>query len=410
MSHAEIQKPTDITIPKDSLFARLPMIGGVLAVVGLGSTLAMAMGSQKERAMFAYAWAFEVGLSLALGALGWILIEHATRSGWAAVIRRIAETTMATLPLFALLWIPIGTIGMHVLYPWTHETDAILEKKRWFLSEGFFYGRSALYLVIWAVLSWVLYQSSVKQDTAANDAERDRLTKRMWAISAPGILLYALSQSFAAVDWMMSMQPHWYSTIWGVYYFAGSILCFFAFMSLITMALQRAGVLKTAITTEHFQDLGKFVFGYTVFWAYIAFSQFMLIWYANIPEETEFFLVRMEGGWDTISYALPVLHFFVPFLMLVSRHVKRNRKGLAFVAGWMIVMHLVDLYWLILPNYGTHGAGEHHAHLAPSWLDAAALMGVLGAFFAVFGYLLNKNKVVGVNDPRLAESLAHENY
>jgi hypothetical protein len=195
-----------------------------------------------------------------------------------------------------------------------------------------------------------------------------------------------------------------------VYFFASSILCFFAVTTLISMALQRGGMLKTAITPEHFHDLGKFTFGFTVFWAYIAFSQFVLIWYANIPEETEFYMVRMEGGWDVVSYALPVLHFFVPFLFLLSRHVKRARWPLAVGALYMVVMHLVDMYWLILPNFGTHGEGEHHAHLAVSWLDFAALIGMVGAFLAAFGFFLKKNKVIAINDPRLTESLAHENY
>ncbi|MEW5741789.1 MAG: quinol:cytochrome C oxidoreductase [Myxococcota bacterium] len=411
MSHHEIEKPTDITIPDTSLFAKLPVIGGVLAVVGLGATLGSAMGADKARAMFSYLWAFEAVLALALGAFGWLVIDITVRSQWSIVVRRIAETLQATLPIFFVLWLPIALIGMHELYPWTHETDAILERKRWFLSTGFWWGRAIVYFVVWAVLSRFLYTSSVKLDTLGdNQAEKDKVIKRTWAVAAPAILLYALTQSFAAVDWMMSLQPHWYSTIFGVYYFASSMVAFFSVVILISMALQRAGVLKTAITPEHFHDLGKFTFGFTVFWAYIAFSQFILIWYANIPEETEFYMVRMEGGWQYVSYALPVLHFFLPFLYLLSRQVKRARWPLALGACWMLLMHLLDMYWLILPNYGTHGEGEHHAHLALSWLDFAAILGMAGAFLAAFGFLLKKNKVLAINDPRLPESLAHENY
>lgn len=411
MSHHEIQKPTDITIPSTSLFAKLPVIGGVMAVAGLGATLGSAMGGDKARAMFSYLWAFESLLALALGALGWLVIDITVRSQWSIVVRRIAETLAATLPVFAILWLPIATIGFHELYPWTHETDAILERKRWFLSTGFWWGRAIVYLVLWAVLSRFLYTSSVKLDALGdNTAERDRIVKRTWAVAAPGIIIYALTQSFAAIDWVMSLQPHWYSTIFGVYFFASSMLAFFATTTLMSMALQRAGVLKTAITPEHFHDLGKFTFGFTVFWAYIAFSQFILIWYANLPEETEFYMVRLEGGWQYVSYALPVLHFFVPFLFLVSRHVKRARWTLGLGAAYMLAMHLLDMYWLILPNYGAHGEGHHEAHLAVSWLDFAALIGMAGAFLAVFGFLLKKNKVLAVNDPRLTDSLAHENY
>ena len=410
MSH-DIRKPTDIELPPDSLWVKLPVIGAVLAVVGLGATLGAAMMPEfRDRAMFSYLWAFEVVLSLALGALGWTLIDNTVRAAWSVVVKRVSETMMATLPIFVLLWIPIGTLGFHSLFPWTHEHDAVLDRKRWFLSEGFWYGRSAAYLAIWAVLSYALYTLSVKRDAMTDPAQKEAVTRRLWVLSAPGLWLWGLSQSFQAIDWMMSLQPHWYSTIFGVYFFAGSILATYAFTVLVTMGLQNAGVLQNAVTTEHFHDLGKFVFGYTVFWAYIAFSQFVLIWYANIPEETIFYMVRLEGGWQYVSYALPLLHFFVPFLFLLSRQVKRARWPLAVGATWMVLMHLMDMYWLILPNFGTHGEGHHEAHFALSWLDFAALLGMVGAFLAAFGFFLKKNKVIAINDPRLGDSLAHENY
>lgn len=382
-----------------------------MGLVFLLSVAGSDYGDQQARAMFSYIFAYEVVLSIALGALGWVMIEHVTRSGWSVVVRRIGETTMATLPLFALLWLPIA-FGTHTLYPWTHEaTDVILDRKRWFLNEGFFFGRAAFYFLVWSVLSWWLYSTSLKRDEVGSDhAQRDALTRKLWAISAPGIILWGLTQSFQAIDWLKSLQPHWYSTIFGVYFFAGSILAFFCFMTLVTMGMQRAGVLRTAVTTEHFHDLGKFVFGYTIFWAYIAFSQFMLIWYANLPEETEFYMVRLAGGWEWVSYALPILHFGVPFLFLLSRHVKRNRAALAGAAGWMLFMHMVDLHWLVIPNFGAHSGGHHEPHLSVSWLDFAALATVGGIFLAVFGWLLARNKVLTVHDPRLPESLAHENY
>lgn len=411
MSHQAPSKPTDITIPSTSLWAKLPALGGVLAVIGLGATLGTAMGEGRDRAMFSYLWAFEVFLGLGLAAMGWLVIDHTVRSSWSIVVRRIAETMAVTLPLFALLWIPIWALGSHSLYPWTHEHDAILDKKRWFLSDNFFLGRAAFYFIVWSALSWFLYSNSVKQDALGDKpAERDALVKKLWKVSGAGIALYGLTQSFAAIDWLMSLQPHWYSTIFGVYYFSASIQAFFAVMVLIALGLQKAGTLKNAITVEHFHDLGKFTYGFTVFWAYIAFSQFILIWYANIPEETIFYMTRLEGGWNWVSYALPLAHFFLPFFFLLSRHIKRSRTGLAMAAWWTVAMYLVDLYWLILPNYGTHGEEHHQALFAPTWTDAAALVGMGGAFFAAFGYFLNRNKVVAINDPRLPESLVHENF
>ncbi|MBI2374906.1 MAG: quinol:cytochrome C oxidoreductase [Deltaproteobacteria bacterium] len=408
MSHAEVTKPSDITIPANSLWAKLPMIGGALAVVGLGATLATGTGEHGARSMFAYLWAFEVVLALSLGAIGWVMIDHAVRSQWSIVVRRIGETAAAVAPLFIVLFIPIATIGFHSLYPWSHETDPVLEKKRWFLSDGFFFGRAAFYLLAWSALGWFLHSSSVKQDKLAGDlVERNRITRTLWKVSAVGIFVWALTQSFQAIDWLMSLQPHWYSTIFGVYFFAASILAFFAFMTLVAMGLQNAGLLKHAITTEHFHDLGKLIFGFTIFWAYIAFSQFILIWYANLPEETEFYLVRLEGGWSAVSYFLPIGHFFVPFFFLLSRHMKRRRSTLAIGCVWILLMHAMDIYWLVLPNFGGHG---EHSHFAPSWVDGAALVGMAGAFLAAFGMVLKKNSVICINEPRLEDSLVHENF
>ncbi|MEN9798578.1 MAG: hypothetical protein RL653_2274 [Pseudomonadota bacterium] len=427
MSHHAIEKPQDVHVPASSLWAKLPAVGGALAVLGLGATLGSATGDHKARAMFSYLFAYEAVLALALGALGFVLIDHLVRAAWSTVLRRIAETIAVTLPLFALLWIPIGFMGAHELFPWMAEqTDELIAKKRWFLSNGFFYGRAAIYFAVWSFFSWKLHSTSVKMDTAP-EGDRKGLVHSLWTVAAPGLALYALSQSFQSIDWLMSLQPHWYSTMFGVYYFAASILSFFAFITLVAMGLQKAGMLKTAITTEHFHDLGKFVYGFTVFWAYIAFSQYMLIWYANIPEETVFFMTRSQGGWEYISRALPIAHFAVPFLFLLSRHMKRNRVALAVACGWTLVMHCVDMYWLVMPNFGAHGhhapahgadaahgaaqaAGHALPHLAFAWTDAAALVGVAGAFLAVFGFFLKKHPVVGVNEPRLAESLAHENY
>ena len=325
-------------------------------------------GEHKDRAFFAYLFAFMTVLSIALASLGFVLIQHVTRAGWSAVVRRIAEASAATLPLFALLFIPIALLGFHNLYPWSHESDNFLEAKRWWLgaelgngSSAKFIMRAVIFLGIWSVLGQLLWRKSVSLDGVTDNLEQTtKITHSMWKLSAGGVFLFGLSLSFAAVDWMMSLQPHWYSTMYGVYYFAGAMLGFYAFLALTMMALQKGGMLKNAITTEHYHDVGKFAFGHTVFWAYIAFCQFLLIWYANIPEETEFYMVRMEGGWDKVSLAFPFIHFFLPFLFLLSRHVKRSRMGLAIAAAWILVVHTIDIFWNIMPNQGAHGAPEGH--------------------------------------------------
>ncbi|HEY1086464.1 MAG TPA: hypothetical protein VGE37_02175, partial [Archangium sp.] len=233
MSHAEIKKPEDIQVPPSSFLAKLPMLGGILAVAGLGATLGSAFGEHKARAMFSYLFAYMGVLGIALGALGWLLIDHNVRSGWGVVIRRLTENATATLPVFALLWLPIGVIGFHELYPWSHETDAILAKKTWFLSPGFWYARAFVYLAVWSALGYGLWYLSVKMDKEGEDvAKRNAIVNTIRTIVAPGLALYALTLSFGAIDWLMSLQPHWYSTIFGIYYFAASILAFWAFITL----------------------------------------------------------------------------------------------------------------------------------------------------------------------------------
>jgi len=430
MSSKVIERPTDITIPETSLWAKLPLIAGGVGGLCTLATIGMMFGGNKDRAFYAYLFAFMTVLSIALGSLGFVLIQHVTRAGWSAVVRRIAEASAATLPLFAILFLPIAILGFHTLYPWSHESDAILEAKRWWLgaangdgSGTRFLGRAVLFLGIWTVLSQILWRRSVSQDKLIdNTAARDEVSRGLWGLAAGGVFLFALSLSFAAVDWLMSLQPHWYSTMYGVYYFAGAMVGFYAFLALTMKALQAGGMLKTAITTEHYHDVGKFMFGHTVFWAYITFCQFMLIWYANIPEETEFFMVRMEGGWDKISLAMPVIHFFIPFLFLLSRHVKRHSTGIIVGAVWLLVVHIIDLFWNVMPNHGLHGHGEgghgaagegaaHHGpHFAVELVDVLALVGIAGLFIAAFSFILKKNAVICVNEPRLMESMRHENY
>ena len=399
---------SELVIPEGSIWGKLHIVGLVLGIAGLGVWYS-AFSGDHARGFYSYHFGYTTMLSLALGCMAFVLIQYVVRAGWSMGVRRIAENGMMTLPVFALLFIPVA-LGAHDLFHWTHveHHDKFLKAKAPYLNETFFYVRAGAYFVLWTLLAGVYYKRSVAQD-AGNKKE---LTKLLVVLSPIGIAIYALSQTFAAFDWLMSLQPHWYSTIFGVYFFAGSMLFTFSFMVLVLMGLQKAGALKNVVTTEHYHDLGKFMFGFTVFWAYIGFSQFMLIWYANIPEEVEFYYHRLAHGWETISWIMPVTHFFVPFLFLLSRHVKRHRTGLAVGAVWIILMHIVDVYWLVMPNYGAHGlkVGEHAPHMHVTLGDVGALIGVFGIFLAVFGYLLKKNSLAASGDPRFAESLAHENY
>lgn len=397
---------TGVEIPKSSLLSKLPLFFvavGIAALVYWSTIFQLDHG----RAMYSYLYAFVAVLTLALGSLVFVLIQHVTRAGWSVAVRRLPETVISVLPLFILLFLPIA-IFRHDIFPWMHaeHMDAILQKKQGYLNEQFFLVRSFSYLVLWAIMGLWFYRSSVRQDVGG----KFNITKLNQALSAPGIIIFGLSITFAGFDWVMSLQPHWYSTIFGVYFFAGSLLFGLAFMTLMAMFLQSLGYLQNVITSEHYHDLGKLLFGFTIFWAYIGFSQFMLYWYGNIPEEIEFYTHRMHHGWDKISWALPVIHFFMPFFGLMSRALKRVRLILTINCLWVIAVHLVDLYWLIMPAYQDPEVHEGPMHLHVSMGDALALLGMFSLFFGLFLLVLSRNKITAVGDPRFKESLAFENF
>lgn len=398
--------PSDLEIPKNSLLNRLPL---VLVALGIAAIIFCGVQYQQDpsRAMFGYLFGFIVSLTLALGCLGWVIIQHLTRAGWSVTLRRIPETLISLMPIFILLFIPIA-LTMHDIFPWTHadHIDEMLEKKLPYLNEPFFLFRSFSYLLLWAVMGQWFYRMSLRQD----QGHQFELTRKLQAVAAPGIILYGLSLTFASFDWVMSLQPHWYSTIFGVYFFAGSHLFALAFIALMAMILQKAGVLKRAITPEHYHDLGKLMFGFTVFWAYIAFSQFMLYWYGNIPEEMEFYIHRMHNGWEVVSWALPIINFFVPFLALMSRFLKRKKLMLAVNSLWIIFVHIVDLYWLIIPAYSHPDGHGGPPPFEVNLVDFLALAGIFALLFGSFLMILGRKNVLAIGDPRLHESLAFENF
>ena len=397
----------DAIVSAQNKWQKVPFVSLVIGLCGI-VFWATKFELNPERAMYAYLFAFLSVLTLALGCLAFVLIQHLTRAGWSVLLRRVAEVGAATLPLFALLFVPIWILAADV-FSWSHieAGDAVLLNKASYLNLSSFKMRSAGYLILWALMGVWFYRTSVAQD----DGNHKELSRKLWKMSASGIILFALSLSFASFDWLMSLQPHWYSTIFGVYFFAGAFLSGMALMTLVFLGLQRSGVLIHSVTAEHYQDLGKLMFGFTVFWAYIAFSQFMLYWYANVPEETEFYLQRLENGWQWMSYAIPFTNFFIPFLFLMSRHVKRNKIALATFCVWTIGVHFLDLYWVAMPNYGAHHLpeGVEAPHASFGLMEASILVGLLGLFFACMSFLLIRKSVAPIGDPRLKESMAFEN-
>jgi hypothetical protein len=303
--------------------------------------------------------------------------------------------------VMAVLFIPL-LFGLHDLYPWSvpgaAEQDALLRWKQPFLNVPFFLIRAAVYYVCWSFIALLYYRLSRGQDATGDPAVSARLRK----FAGPCIIVLALTSTFASIDWIVSLTPHWYSTMFGVYFFAGSFIGFIALLSVVAPAMRGAGLLDTVITAEHLQDLGKFLFAFMAFWAYIAFSQFFLIWYANLPEESFWFKARLEGSWEVVSLLLMAGHFGIPFFYLMGRAVKRRGWTLALGGTWLLVMHFVDIYWQVMPTLHPEG-------VRPSALDVAAFLAVGGCFVAAASWLMRRQALVPLRDPRLAESLAFEN-
>jgi hypothetical protein len=393
-----------VTLDRRHPLARAVWPAAAAGVVAI-AVVALA-GGGTARAWAGYLVAFLFFLSLSLGGLFFVLTLHASRAGWGVVVRRLGEHLAATLPLFALLFVPL-VFAAPELFSWfspeARAADELLAKKAAWLDPTFFWLRAVFYLLSWGVLGWWFRRASLAQDVSRDPGA----TRRMQTIAAPALLLFAVTQTFAAFDWVMSLDPHWYSTIFGVYFFAGSAVGVCAVLALGAMALERPaaggrGPLAGLVTIEHYHDLGKLLFAFVVFWAYIAFSQFMLIWYGNIPEETLWFAHRWHHGWEVASTALAVGHFALPFFFLLLRQAKRRRGLLAAAAVWMLVFHWLDLYWLVVPAVAPESA-------APHWVDLVAFVGVGALWLAAWAGLVAGRAAVPVADPRLGESLSFEN-
>jgi len=344
-------------------------------------------------------------LSFTLGALFFILVQFLTRAGWSSSIRRLAEILMMMIPFIALLFIPILALlffPSSALYEWNAKdisNSVIAAKAEFYLSREFFTVRAIVYFAIWIITATWFFGLSRKQDESG-DAELS-LTRQKW--SGPLIMLYSLSVSFAAFDWVMSIDADWFSTIFGVYLFSASMMGFFAMMIIISLLLQNAGKVQKWITVEHYHDMGKFLFGFVMFWSYIAFSQLILYWYANIPEETYWYKVRLENNWQYLSYGLIAVHFVIPFLFLMSRHIRRNRTLLAVGAVWVLAAHWLDMTFLIMPNI------KGPALFFPLIGHLLGGIGMLCIFAAFFIFRASGIPLVAMRDPRLPEAMAYTN-
>lgn len=382
--------------------------GGGLAVLGLGATavLGMMQNDGFKRFSLSYLTAFMWALTIGLGALFWVLLQHLVGAKWSTNLRRIGELLTATLPVLGILALPIVVpifLGHDVIYEWANAEamhhDEALAHKAGYLNSGFFLVRFLVYFGFWTLISRYYLGKSLEQDRTAPADTPVKLQR----IAGPAMIGYGLTLTFCAFDLLMSLDPHWFSTIFGVYYFASCVLAINSTLVLASMWLQGKGLLKNSITTEHFHDLGKMMFAFTVFWTYVGFSQFMLIWYANLPEETGWYKVRFAGDWGNVSWLLLIAHFIIPFFGLLSRNVKRHRTGITVGAIWILCVIYLDMYWLVMPNAG--GEGE----VPLSLIDFTAWFGMAGALAATFAYAAKNVNLMPLKDPRLPRSLAFEN-
>ncbi len=430
-----------------------------LGVIGLGLG-GFGFTQDAKRFAFSYLFAFFFFVSLGLGSLFFVVVQHITKAGWSVTVRRVAEFFMAGLPVFVLLILPLLPLMEH-LFPWlqshhgggvhekahaeialvreahasdlhapppphgppghgkpsapqaghgassgtpeaaveaakAHEHAQLLAGKKSYLNKPFFLVRQAIYVVVWAVLAFWFFKNSTDQDKSKSK----QATLNAQTIAPLALALFGLTLTFAAFDWLMSLNPTWYSTIYGVQVFAGGFVAALSVLVLVTMTLP---ALRSVVNVEHYHDIGKLLFGFNCFWAYVSFSQFFLIWYSNIPEELAYFHMRWSdngGTWRVVTAALPIVHFAIPFWLLMSRNVKRNSSGLILGAVVLLLVQIVEMYWNVLPNFGP---------LTLHWLDLACFLGVGGVYLAVVFHRMENFSLVAVGDPRLDRALHFEN-
>jgi hypothetical protein len=377
------------------------LMGVLLALaIAAGAISAWLWSIDPRHSLFSYLTAWSFVTSLSVGALAWLMLHHLTGAVWSVAIRRLLENLTRPLPWIALGFLPIA-LNLERLYAWADPSrlasDPELARKAVWLNPLLFIVRSAIYLAFWALLAGLLGRQSNRLDRTGDPAS----SRRMRVTSAWGLVVLGLTTSYAAFDWMMSLDPHWVSTVFGVYFWTSSLVGSLAAIILSVLCLRCLGLLRHTITVEHLHDMGKLLFSFVVFWAYIAFSQYFLIWYANLPEETEWYITRRTGDWNILSWGLFLGHFLVPFVILLSRVVRRDPFWLGFIAAWILVFHYLDLYWLIVPAL-------HAATVAPSWIDLSILLTLVFLFGALVAHACQGWALIPVGDPRLADSIAFQ--
>ena len=373
--------------------------------VGGAALIAAIFGavSSPEKFYQSYLFSYMLVLGLTLGSLGLLMLQHLTGGQWGIIIRRPLEAASRNIWLVLVMFVPI-VLGMKSLYrawldPEKLKAEPLSAYQQGYLTHAGFLGRAVLYFAIWGALVWLFNSWSREQDQNPDDRA---LRRRLKLLAGPGIILYVLAMTFAAIDWVMSLSPHWASTIYGFIFVAGQAIIAMSLMIIVVAALSNSELYAGIIQKRHLHDLGKLLFAFNMLWAYFDFSQLLIIWSGNQPEEITFYRTRLYGGWGVVAVIVLLFSFALPFLVLLSRDVKRSAGLISKVAIWMILMRLVDLYWMTRPEFSSSPL--------PTWLDIVVPIALIGLWVGFFAFNLKQQPLLPLGDPKLAEAIAHHEH
>lgn len=379
--------------------AQLRLVAMVAGGIGIVALVATAF-FDREAFFRSYLYGYLFVLSFPLGCMGFLFLHHLVAGSWGFIIQRFLEAGTQSLWLMIVLFVPVALAGDH-LYHWMDPEvvaqDAILRHKAAYLNHGFWLVRAAVYFGVWLIFARLLIGYSKKQDETGEGYHSNRLSR----ISGIGMVLYFLTMTFAAFDWAKSLEPHWFSTIYGLLFVEGQGLTALAFCVVVLSLARRNAKLGQVATVDRIHDIGKIQFALIALWAYLSFSQFLIIWYANLPEETVWYAHRTQGGYEYLAAFLIFGQFFLPFFLLMTRLTKRRMETLAGIAIYLIAVRLIEMYWLVMPT-------EHHLELRLRVSDIAAPVALFGIWFVVFYWHLSRRSLLVEADPRWKERLAHE--
>jgi hypothetical protein len=379
---------------------------GIVGLVACGICFFLYGDQYGDRFFHSYLIAFMFVLGLSLGSLGLLMLQHLTGGHWGIMTRRPLESATRVLPVVAILFLPIAIFGMKHLYgEWLNAPSSgegrLSDLQQSYLVTGGIFGfkaRALYYFLIWLALVYIFNRWSKEQDVNREDRA---LRRRLKMLAGPGIILYVFVMTFAAIDWVMSLSPHWASTIYGFLFVIGQLISSMSLMIVVLVVLSRTAPMEGIIQSRHLHDLGKLLLAFVMLWAYFGFSQLLIIWSGNLPEEISFYRTRLYGAWGVVAVLVLIFHFFVPFFSLLSRDLKRNARLLSKVALWLIFMRLVDLFWLTRPEFTSRAI--------PGLMDFAAILALAGIWFAVFARNLKTQPLLPLGDPHLEEAIeVHE--